>query len=52
MKLRLSSSGCKPRPAKGAPAGAGSKPCDDPRNGVGDAAACAQVGHGAGGPDT
>src|SRR5262249_28104535 len=37
MKLCLPSSGCKSRPAKGEPARAGSKPCADARNGMGDA---------------
>ena len=52
MKLRVSSSGCKTRPAKGEPACAGRKPGDDPSNVVGDAEACARVGHGACGPAT
>jgi hypothetical protein len=37
MKLCLPSSGCETRPAKGEPAQAGSKPCADSRNGMGDA---------------
>jgi len=51
-KLRLSSSGCESRPAKGEPARAGSPPCAGARNGLGDASACARVGHGACGPET
>src|SRR5713101_2709053 len=46
MKLYSSSSGCETRPAKGEPACAGSKPCDGLAHGVGEASACARVGHG------
>ena len=37
MKLRLSSSGCETRPARGEPARAGSEPCDGPGDGAGEA---------------
>ena len=50
MNLRLSSSGCKARPAKGDPARAGSKPCDGLGNKVGEASACERVGRGVAAP--
>jgi hypothetical protein len=37
MKLRLLSSGCEFRPARGEPARAGSEPCDGLGNGIGEA---------------
>ena len=37
MKLRLSSSGCETRPARGEPARAGSEPCAGPGNEAGEA---------------
>ncbi len=37
MKRRVSSSGCKTRPAKGEPARAGSEPCSGHGDGAGDA---------------
>ena len=52
MKLCLSSSGCKARPAKGEPAQAGSEPGDGLSNGAGEAEARECVGHGPCGPET
>jgi hypothetical protein len=50
MKLRLSSNGCKPRPAKGEPARAGSKPGAESRDGIGEAEACERAGRGTAAP--
>ena len=52
MKLCVSSSGCKARPARGEPAQAGSEPGDGLRNGTGEAEVRERVGHGTCGPDT
>jgi hypothetical protein len=46
MKLRLSSSGCEARPARGEPARVGSEPGDGPGNGAGEAEARERVGRG------
>ena len=52
MKLCVSSSGCKARPARGEPAQAGSEPGDGLRNGTGEAEVRERVGHGTCGPET
>jgi len=46
MKLRLSSSGCETRPARGEPARAGSEPCAGPGNEDGEALARERVSRG------
>ena len=50
MKLCLSSSRCESCLAKGEPTRASSKPCADPRDGVGDAQACERAGCGTAAP--
>ncbi len=50
MKLRASSNRCETCPAKGEPARAGSQPCADPSDGVGDAYACERAGRGTAAP--
>ena len=52
MKLGVSSSGCKARPARGEPAQAGSEPGDGRSKGTGEAEARERVGHGTCGPET
>jgi hypothetical protein len=52
MKLCVSSSGCKARPARGEPAQAGSEPGDGLRHGTGEASVRERVGQGTCGPAT